>query len=62
MAPLARDDRAQASEGHPVTDGPRAIGRLLVIALPLYFTWEMLQAPAFTGMPDEWKRATAWCP
>ena len=39
----------------------RAIGRLLVIALPLYFTWEMLQAPAFTGMPDDWKRATAWC-
>ena len=23
--------------------------------------WEMLQAPAFTGMPDDWKRATAWC-
>jgi len=26
------------------------IVRLLVIATPLYFTWEMLQAPAFTGM------------
>jgi hypothetical protein len=24
--------------------------RLLAIAVPLYFTWEMLQAPAFTGM------------
>ena len=23
--------------------------------------WEMLQAPAFTGMPGDWKRSTAWC-
>lgn len=37
------------------------VGRLLVIALPLYFVWEMLQAPAFTGMPDDWWAATAVC-
>lgn len=36
-------------------------GRLLVIALPLYFAWEMLQAPAFTGMPERWRAATAVC-
>ena len=35
--------------------------RLLVIATPLYFTWEMLQAPAFTGMPDGWLAATLVC-
>lgn len=27
--------------------------RLLTIALPLYFVWEMLQMPALTGLPDE---------
>ena len=36
-------------------------GRLLVIALPLYFAWEMLQAPAFTGMSEDWRAATAVC-
>ena len=36
-------------------------GRLLVIALPLYFAWEMLQAPAFTGMPGGWLAATLVC-
>jgi amino acid transporter len=35
--------------------------RLLAIAIPLYFTWEMLQAPAFTGMPDDWLAATLVC-
>jgi hypothetical protein len=35
--------------------------RLLVIATPLYFAWEMLQAPAFTGMPDDWIAATLVC-
>lgn len=35
--------------------------RLLVIALPLYFVWEMLQAPAFTGMPEGWAAATRVC-
>lgn len=35
--------------------------RLLVIALPAYFVWEMLQAPAFTGMPPGWWAATAVC-
>ena len=35
--------------------------RLLIIALPAYFVWEMLQAPAFTGMPQGWWAATAVC-
>lgn len=35
--------------------------RLLAIALPLYFAWEMLQMPAFTGLPESVLRATAWC-
>ena len=35
--------------------------RLLVIAAPLNFVWEMLQAPAFTGMPDDWLAMTGWC-
>ena len=37
------------------------IGRLIVVTLPLYFTWEMLQAPAFTGMPEGRLAATATC-
>ena len=37
------------------------IGRLIVVTLPLYFTWEMLQAPAFTGMPEGWLAATVVC-
>lgn len=37
------------------------IGRLIVVTLPLYFAWEMLQAPAFTGMPEGWLAATAMC-
>ena len=35
--------------------------RLLVLALPTYFAWEMLQAPAFTGMPVGWWAATGAC-
>ncbi len=35
--------------------------RLLGIALPANFAWEMLQAPAFTGMPDDWFLATLAC-
>ena len=35
--------------------------RLLLLALPAYFAWEMLQAPAFTGMPRDWPAATAVC-
>ena len=35
--------------------------RLFVLALPPYFAWEMLQAPAFTGMPPGWWPATAVC-
>ena len=27
--------------------------RLLVIALPLYFAWEMVQMPAFTPPPED---------
>ncbi len=34
---------------------------MLVIALPMYFLWEMAQAPAFTGMPQGWWAATAVC-
>ena len=37
------------------------IGRLIIVTLPRYFTWEMLQAPAFTGMPAGWLAATAVC-
>lgn len=35
--------------------------RLLALTLPAYFAWEMLQAPAFTGMPEDWLEATAVC-
>ena len=35
--------------------------RLLALTLPAYFAWEMLQAPAFTGMPKDWLEATAVC-
>ncbi len=35
--------------------------RLLVIAAPINFAWEMLQAPAFTGMPANWWAMTGWC-
>lgn len=39
----------------------RTLGRLLAVTLPLYFTWEMLQAPFFTGMPPDWVAATTIC-
>jgi len=39
----------------------RLLGRLLAVALPLYFAWEMVQAPFFTGMPAGWMRATLMC-
>jgi hypothetical protein len=39
----------------------RPLGRLLTVALPLYFAWEMAQAPFFTGMPAGWVRATLMC-
>jgi hypothetical protein len=29
----------------------RLVGGLLAISLPLYFAWELLQMPAFTGPP-----------
>lgn len=32
---------------------------LLALTLPAYFAWEMLQAPAFTGMPKGRLQATA---
>ena len=35
--------------------------RVLALTLPVYFAWEMLQAPAFTGMPSGWWAATAVC-
>jgi hypothetical protein len=37
------------------------IARLLAVALPLYFAWEMLRAPAFTGMPKGSLAASAVC-
>lgn len=37
------------------------LGRLLAVALPLYFAWEMAQAPFFTGMPAGWVKATLMC-
>ena len=39
----------------------RTLGRLLAVTLPVYFAWEMLQAPFFTGMPPPWVAATAIC-
>ncbi len=35
--------------------------RLLLIAGPVSFAWEMLQAPGFTGMPPGWVAGTAVC-
>jgi hypothetical protein len=35
--------------------------RLLAIALPLHFAWEMLQMPGFAGLPESWLVATAVC-
>jgi len=35
--------------------------RLFLLALPPYFAWEMLQVPAFTGMPADWRAATMVC-
>jgi hypothetical protein len=37
------------------------LGRLLAVALPVYFAWEMVQAPFFTGMPAHWLAASAIC-
>jgi hypothetical protein len=39
----------------------RLVGRLLLISLPLYFAWEMLQMPAFTGTPPGWLVDTLMC-
>ena len=39
----------------------RLLGRLLAVALPLYFAWEMAQAPFFTGMPAGRVAATLMC-
>jgi hypothetical protein len=39
----------------------RTAVRVLALALPLFFAWEMAQAPAFTGMPEDWVSATAVC-
>jgi len=37
------------------------VARLLAVVVPLYFMWEMLQAPAFTGMPKGRLAAGALC-
>lgn len=51
--------------GRPGKGGPGTLVttgvRLLIIALPTYFVWEMLKTPAFTGMPPGWWAATAVC-
>lgn len=39
----------------------RTAVRLLIIAIPLNFAWEMFQAPSFTGMPGDALWATAVC-
>lgn len=39
----------------------REVCRAYVMALPPYFAWEMLQMPAYTGMPASWWLVTAWC-
>ena len=39
----------------------RAVLHAYATALPPYFVWEMLQMPAYTGMPESWGRSTAWC-
>ena len=39
----------------------RSAARLVAIALPLNFAWEMLQMPAFTRPPESLLVATAWC-
>ena len=35
--------------------------RLFLITLPIYFAWEMLQMPAFRGVPDSWLAAIGVC-
>ncbi len=35
--------------------------RLIAIVLPLFFAWEMLQAPAFAGMPHDWWGSAVIC-
>jgi hypothetical protein len=35
--------------------------RLLLLALPIAFTWEMLQMPAFAGLPESWLAAGGVC-
>ncbi len=35
--------------------------RVFLLALPLYFAWEMLQASAFTGLPADWRAVTGVC-
>lgn len=35
--------------------------RVFIAAAPIYFVWEMPQAPSFTGMPREWWLSTLLC-
>jgi hypothetical protein len=46
--------RREASPG-------RTAVRVFALAAPVFFVWEMAQAPAFTGMPEDWVSATAVC-
>src|SRR5712691_345061 len=35
--------------------------RVFIVAAPIYFIWEMAQAPLFTGMPRGWRLSTLLC-
>src|SRR5712691_9772664 len=35
--------------------------RVFIVAAPIYFAWEMAQAPSFTGMPRDWRLSTLLC-
>jgi hypothetical protein len=37
------------------------IVRLVAIVIPVFFAWEMLQAPAYAGMPSDWWGSTLIC-
>ena len=41
--------------------GKSTVPRLLAISVPLNFAWEMLQMPAFAGLPESWLAASAVC-
>jgi len=52
---------ASSSGPKPRARGPVASVRVFIVAAPIYFVWEMAQAPLFTGMPRDWRLSTAIC-